>query len=762
MTYNTGNPLGSTDARDLSDNAANLDKAMHSEAATWTDRFGVARPTFRSAESELNQKVEDAEAAATQALGYLNTMRATSYGPLAEDPTVDPLGNPCTAGDEYFNTTYNLLKRFDGLLWRVPDINTENLSSGAGSSMVGHGSQTVEAALAERLPEIGTYALLRAYTGPVTSFLVRGVANIFDGGHGVFRVDPSDTTSTDNGGTILVDASGRRWKRDFSGAVSVLWFGASTAASASANVIAIQAAADYCASAGHKIAGAAGVFAASATISLNCSGDLSMMTISVPGSSITPAIRVGKTTGGHTMNIDIKLPRVVNAEHVVGDGWATYASNIGVSLDNLYDSVVYVPSVTGFGIGAYAGGVDAGFGANEVHTGYLADNKVNLKIGPKGAGAWSNGNTYHIGRCRHSGSEGNGGTPFAGTRNIVLDQCNDNVLIKPTIEGSSAVTEFTLELYNASYNTFIQPRWEDSASSGGSKMKVRMQGTIANSCAGNTIIGGYEFGTSLEYTFAGYVSNNTKFGAGRGDQSFGCQNPIAINNTSGDGVAQAHFQGFAAATNILGKSATATDYTYRIYANGIEGKRSTDENPRIRINWSTAGIQLGAGTTNALTYGIYAFATIGLATNSDWMPQTTGTYNIGLSSYRWNNCYLVNAPNVSSDARTKQQVRDLSKAEHRVAVRCKSLIRAYKLNTSVSEKGDAARWHVGVIAQDVKAAFEAEGLDPCKYSLFCFDSWVAQPEQLDDEGNVIAAATAAGEMYSIRYEELLAFIVAAI
>lgn len=242
MAYNTGNAIGSADARDLYDNATNLDKAMNSGDATWVDRFGVARPTFKGAESELNQKVEDAETAATQALGYLNTMRATSYGPLAEDPTTDPLGNACTAGDEYFNTTYSLLKRFDGALWRVPDINTTDLASGAGSSMVGHGGQTVETALNERLPEIGTYALLRAYTGPVTAFFVRGVANIFDGGFGVFRVDAADTTTADNGGTVLVDGSERRWKRDYSGAVNIKWFDAKGDDPAFDNYDAIKAA----------------------------------------------------------------------------------------------------------------------------------------------------------------------------------------------------------------------------------------------------------------------------------------------------------------------------------------------------------------------------------------------------------------------------------------------------------------------------------------------------------------------------------------
>lgn len=46
-TYNTGNPIGSTDPRDLYDNAQNLDNAVNSTAQTWTDRFGISRSTVK-------------------------------------------------------------------------------------------------------------------------------------------------------------------------------------------------------------------------------------------------------------------------------------------------------------------------------------------------------------------------------------------------------------------------------------------------------------------------------------------------------------------------------------------------------------------------------------------------------------------------------------------------------------------------------------------------------------------------------------------
>lgn len=45
-TYNTGNPVPSTDPKDLYDNAQALDEAVNSTAATFTDRLGNARTTL--------------------------------------------------------------------------------------------------------------------------------------------------------------------------------------------------------------------------------------------------------------------------------------------------------------------------------------------------------------------------------------------------------------------------------------------------------------------------------------------------------------------------------------------------------------------------------------------------------------------------------------------------------------------------------------------------------------------------------------------
>ncbi|MDM3063455.1 tail fiber domain-containing protein [Citrobacter sp. CK180] len=74
-------------------------------------------------------------------------------------------------------------------------------------------------------------------------------------------------------------------------------------------------------------------------------------------------------------------------------------------------------------------------------------------------------------------------------------------------------------------------------------------------------------------------------------------------------------------------------------------------------------------------------------------------------------------------------------------------VRMYKMKDAVAEKGDAARWHFGKIAQDIEEAFKAAGLDPFAYGVLCYDEW---DDIKDVDGNIIAKA---GNRYSVRYDE---------
>ena len=54
-TYNTGNPLGSTEVKDLYDNAQNLDNLVNGPAFSYSDRFGVARKSWAGMEEDFQE-----------------------------------------------------------------------------------------------------------------------------------------------------------------------------------------------------------------------------------------------------------------------------------------------------------------------------------------------------------------------------------------------------------------------------------------------------------------------------------------------------------------------------------------------------------------------------------------------------------------------------------------------------------------------------------------------------------------------------------
>lgn len=102
----------------------------------------------------------------------------------------------------------------------VEKVDNAALAASAGSSLVGYDGSTVQTVLDSAKP-ISDYTALRAYTGRATS--VRITSN---GIAGFFYRDDADTTSVDNGGTIIVASNEKRWKRAFEGAINVKWFGA--------------------------------------------------------------------------------------------------------------------------------------------------------------------------------------------------------------------------------------------------------------------------------------------------------------------------------------------------------------------------------------------------------------------------------------------------------------------------------------------------------------------------------------------------------
>jgi len=59
MAYNTGNAIASTSPEDLSDNARNLDYLVNGENASYPDRKGVPRKSWKGMEGEFNADQSD-------------------------------------------------------------------------------------------------------------------------------------------------------------------------------------------------------------------------------------------------------------------------------------------------------------------------------------------------------------------------------------------------------------------------------------------------------------------------------------------------------------------------------------------------------------------------------------------------------------------------------------------------------------------------------------------------------------------------------
>lgn len=169
---------------------------------------------------------KNAAASATNASNSLAALMNRYQGAFASDPTLRPDGTALQVGDSYFNSTANLFKVYNGSTWQASDINTANLAASTGSTTVGDGNST----LADRIAAINLadYTALRAYAGPTKAARVTGylATTAPSGIAGLFTVDDSDTTSADNGGTIIVASNGKRWKRSYTDEVAAKWFGA--------------------------------------------------------------------------------------------------------------------------------------------------------------------------------------------------------------------------------------------------------------------------------------------------------------------------------------------------------------------------------------------------------------------------------------------------------------------------------------------------------------------------------------------------------
>lgn len=104
-------------------------------------------------------------------------------------------------------------------------------------------------------------------------------------------------------------------------------------------------------------------------------------------------------------------------------------------------------------------------------------------------------------------------------------------------------------------------------------------------------------------------------------------------------------------------------------------------------------------------------------------PGADNAQTLGGVSQRWSVVYAATGTINTSDENEKLWLGAMTTAERNAAGRIAEHLGSFKWLASVAQKGQAARRHFGVTAQEVAAAFTAEGLDPAGYGMWCEDTF---------------------------------------
>lgn len=141
-------------------------------------------------------------------------------------------------------------------------------------------------------------------------------------------------------------------------------------------------------------------------------------------------------------------------------------------------------------------------------------------------------------------------------------------------------------------------------------------------------------------------------------------------------------------------------------------------------------------------------------------PTLDNIVRSGAPSARWTVVHAVSGTIDTSDIREKQQQRLLYDAEKKAAAEIKSSIRAYRRNDEVEKEGDNAKWHFGVMAQEVAEILSKNGLNHNDYDFLSYDEWDDIPEVVDkDTGVLLSPSVKAGSRWGVKYSQLLCFII---
>jgi len=298
-----------------------------------------------------------------------------------------------------------------------------------------------------------------------------------------------------------------------------------------------------------------------------------------------------------------------------------------------------------------------------------------------------------------------------------------NGKLAPNAVNASSIADDTITVTQLADNAVTTPKIKDStgATDGVTTAKIadgavtaaKISATDTTFNVGTNVAIGAVAGSTFKFDVTGSTGNVANF--------------------------QANAAGGTAAIFVRNSSTTGTSAIVQLLAQASSGSSYT-QNLNIDLNSTSNTLQTAFGTGDQIGVALLNSNGGSGSETGAYYPTFDNKTTLGLSGKRWSVVYAGTATINTSDRNLKEEIQDLSDAELRVAQACKGLVKRFKF------KG-GTRKHIGVIAQDVRDAFTAEGLDAHEYGLFCSDTWT--DEETGEEVTQLG----------IRYEELLAFII---
>ncbi|RVO65707.1 tail fiber domain-containing protein [Sinorhizobium meliloti] len=196
---------------------------------------------------------------------------------------------------------------------------------------------------------------------------------------------------------------------------------------------------------------------------------------------------------------------------------------------------------------------------------------------------------------------------------------------------------------------------------------------------------------------------------------------------------------------------------------------------RAQNTTGIAGFYMDGDGIGTITLGASDYLRFG---SSVFRPASDNLISNGTASFRWKEVFAGTGTINTSDERAKLEIEAIT--DIILDAWADVEYTQFKMVDAVAEKGVAARLHFGLVAQRVRDAFAAHGLDPYAFGVLCYDQWddVTAAVMEDYEAQLVSEGSdgeeivelisqsratgekivvrAAGDQFGLRYAEAFA------